>query len=58
MWDLDSHFDTQQSTLLHSPWKNQAAEAIRFTYIIKIWKHHERNQSIQTKTNMQLKTEE
>jgi len=29
--------------------ESQAAEAIRFTFIITIWKHPERNQSIQTK---------
>jgi len=43
MWDLNSHLDTQQSD------GSQAAEAIRFTFIITIWKHPERNQSIQTK---------
>jgi len=37
---------------------SQATEAIRFTFIKTIWEHPERNQSIQTKTNMQLKTEE
>jgi len=36
----------------------ESGNALRFTFIKTTWKHPKHNQSIQTKTNVQSKTEE